>query len=221
LVGAAVAAADVARAETPEYVRTALTSFSPEPAPRWAYTLTTVRNNDARSVARFDPTKPPIERWTLLELNGRKPTPAEANQYARARAGDTTPASAQGAFQKGDIDPASITMISEDAERGEFRCAFRAEAAGANKMLGHLILRLTVAKQRPHVEQYALELKEPYSPVLGVKMRELRVTARFTAPSEGRPSFPSTQTSHFAGRWFFFSMNEDLVLTYTDFVPER
>lgn len=218
---AGVLAGAQARAGMPEYVRAALANFSPEPPAGWAYTLTTVRNNEARATARFDPAKPPTERWALRELNGKTPSPSEAAQYARARAGDATPANAQGAFQKGDIDPASVTLISEDAERGEFRCTFRAEATGADKMLGHLVLRLTIAKQRPHVEQYVLELKEPYSPVLGVKMRELRVVARFTPPGDGRPSLPSGQSSHFVGRWFFFGMNEDLELTYTDFAPAR
>ncbi len=205
------------RAEMPDYVRTALNAFSPEPPAGWSYTLTTVRNNDARSTARFDAAKPAGSQWTLLEINGRAPSASEADQYARSRASDTTPASARGVFQKRDLDPASITLIHEDAGRGEFQGTFRPEAAGADKMLGHLVLRLTIARREPHVEKFVLELKEPYSPVLGVKMRELLVEATFTAPSGGRPSLPARQSSHFLGRIFFFGTEENLVLTYTDF----
>jgi len=209
------------RAEMPAYVRTALNTFSTEPPANWAYTLTTVRNNEARSTARFDPTRPYGQQWTLLELNGRKATPNEAEQYARARAGDTAPANSRGAFQKRDIDPASVTLVTENAERGEFHCTFRPEATGADKMLGHLELVLTIARREPHVEKAVLRLKEPYSPILGVKMRELLVQMSFTAPAGERPSLPIEQNSHFLGRLFFFGMEENLILTYSDFVPTR
>jgi hypothetical protein len=213
LLAVASAAADV-----PDYVRAALGKFSPEVPAGWAYTLTTVRNEDKRATARFDPTKPPADQWTLLDLNGRAPTAKESAQYVRARAGGGNAAAAQGTFQKGDIDPASITLIREDADRGEFSCGFRAEATGADKMLGHLNLRLTVNKRQPHVEKFVLELKEPYSPVLGVKMRELLVQMSFTAPAADRPSLPAVNSSHFLGRIFFIGMEENLTLTYTDLV---
>jgi hypothetical protein len=215
--GALLAVASAAAA-VPDYVREALGRFNPEVPAGWAYTLTTVRNEDARSTARFDPSKPPADQWTLLDFNGRAPTAKESAQYARTRAGGGNSSAPQGTFQKGDIDPASITLLSEDADRGEFSCAFRAEAAGPDKMLGHLRLRLTVNKRQPHVEKFELELKEPYSPVLGVKMRELLVRMSFTPPAADRPSLPAVNFSHFLGRIFFIGMEENLTLTYTDLV---
>lgn len=207
-----------ASAAVPDYVREALGKFSPEVPAGWAYTLTTVRNDDARTTVRFDPTKPPADQWTLLELNGRAPTARESTQYARSRTGNGNLSGPQGTFQRGDIDPASITLIREDADRGEFQCGFRAESAGADKMLGHLRLRLTVNKHQPHVENFVLELKEPYSPVLGVKMRELLVQMSFTPPAAGRPSLPAVNSSRFLGRIFFIGMEENLTLAYTDLV---
>jgi len=215
---AALLAGASAPAAVPDYVRAALGKFNPEVPAGWAYTLTTVRNDDARTTVRFDPAKPPADRWTLLELNGRAPTARESAQYARSRTGGGNSSAPQGTFQRGDIDPASITLIREDSDRGEFRCGFRAEATGADKMLGHLLLRLTVNKRQPHVEKFALELKEPYSPVLGVKMRELLVQMSFTPPAADRPSLPAVNSSRFRGRIFFIGMEEDLTLTYTDLV---
>lgn len=207
-----------ASAAVPDYVRAALGKFNPAVPAGWAYTLTTVRNDDARTTVRFDPAKPPAEQWTLLELNGRAPTAKESAQYARSRTGGGNSASPQGTFQRGDIDPASITLISEDTDRGEFLCGFRAESTGADKMLGHLRLRLTVNKHQPHVEKFALELKEAYSPVLGVTMRELLVQMSFTPPAGDRPSLPAVNSSHFLGRIFFIGVEENLTLTYTDLV---
>ena len=207
-----------AGATVPDYVREALGKFNPEVPAGWAYTLTTVRNDDARTTARFDPARPAADQWTLLDLNGRVPTAKEAAQYARARASAGNAAAPQGTFQKSDIDPATIMLVSEDADRGEFSCAFRAEATGADKMLGHLKLRLTVSKRQPHVEKFVLELKEPYTPVLGVKMRELLVLMSFTPPAADRPSLPAVNSSRFLGRIFFIGMEENLTLTYTDLV---
>lgn len=215
---AALLASTSGAAAVPDYVREALGKFSSEVPAGWAYTLTTVRNADARTTARFDPARPPAEQWTLLDLNGRAPTARESAQYARARAGGGNASAPQGTFRKGDIDPASIELVSEEADRGEFRCAFRAEATGADKMLGHLQLRLTVNKRQPHVEKFVLRLKEPYSPVLGVKMRELLVHMSFTPPGPGRPSLPAANTSHFLGRIFFIGLEENLTLTYSDLV---
>lgn len=209
-------AAVTSAAAMPDYVREALAKFSPEAPAGWAYTLTTTRNNEARTKARFDPARPPAERWTLLELNGRAPTDQEGAQFRRSLAGGGS-AAPQGTFQRGDIDPATVELVREDAERGEFVCAFRAEATGADKMLGHLRLRLTVNRHQPHVEQFALELKEPYGPVIGVKMRELLVRMRFSPPAGDRPSLPATHSSHFLGRIFFIGMEENLESNYSDY----
>lgn len=208
-------------AAMPDYLRTALRNFSPEVSPRWAYTLTTVRNGKESTTARFDPAKPGAEQWTLLQLNGSPPTPEAAAQYARARAGGGNGATPPGVFQKSDIEPASVELLREDEERGEFRCTFRAEATGSDKMLGHLALRLTVNKRSRYVEKFILELTAPYSPVLGVKMRELRVEMSFTAPGIDGPGLPAASTSHFVGRIFLFGVEEDLALTYSDFAKRE
>jgi hypothetical protein len=200
----------------PDYLRKALAQFSAEVPKGWAYTLTTVRN-DQLVTERYDPARPPAEQWTLLRHNGQAPSAREIEQYAKSRA-DGPSATPQATFQKADIEPGSVELVREDAERGEFRCTFRAESAGADKMLGHLALRLTVSKQQPRVEQFVLELVAPYSPVLSVKMRELRVQMTFAPPAADRPGLPATNSSHFLGRiFFFFSVEENLRVTYSDF----
>jgi hypothetical protein len=203
-------------AAVPDYVREALGKLNTEVPAGWAYTLTTVRNDELRTTARFDPAQPPAGQWTLLDFNGRRPTEKEVAEYARAAAAGNS-ATPQGAFQKADIEPASIELVGEDADRGEFRCAFREQATGADKMLGHLRLRLTVSKRQPHVEKFVLELPEPYSPVLWVRMRELLVQMSFTAPTADRPPLPAGYNSHFLGRIFLIGTEENIVLTFSDF----
>jgi hypothetical protein len=204
------------RAEMPAHLRTALAGFNTAMPSGWAYTLSTVRNE--RSIAeRFDPAQPPTAQWTLLQSEGRAPTAEELEKYRRARS--SAPGGNQANFEKSDIDPGSFKLVKEDAERAEFSAAFRETATGPDKMLGHLSLTLTVDKRVPHVAAYALELKEPYSPVLGVKMNTLRVEVRFSPPADGRPSLPVEMTSHFDGSIFLIPTGEVLRLTYRDHSP--
>lgn len=208
-----------ALAEIPGYLRAALDSFQPGVPAGWACTLTTTRN-DYTLVERFDPSRPVGGQWTLLQYQGRAPTEEEAKKYRKSRPSDSS-VGPQANFQKGDVEPGSLTLVREDAERAEFKGAFRDESAGADRMLGHLVLNLTVSKQRPHVEKYTLSLPEPYSPVLGVKMNELQVEAVYLPPESDRPPLPSTHTSRFVGRILLISTGEALRVTFSDFARVR
>jgi hypothetical protein len=207
-----------AAAPVPEYVRTALRHFAPgAPAAGWAYTLTTLRN-DARMVERYDPARPPAARWQLLELEGKTPTPDQLENYARSRPrGDS--GGAQANFSREDIEPGSLQLIRETDTEAEWSADFREASTGPDKMLAHLTLRLTVDKRTPHVSAYTMELKEPYSPVLGVKMLQLVAVVRYHPPGPARPALPEVQTSRFKGRILFIPTEENLEVRFSDYAP--
>ena len=207
--------AATAFAERPAYLKEALAKFSPETPHGWAYTLRT-ESDGRETVERFDPARPPDTRWTLLRANGHAPTPDELDKYIKFKGGQTTSAT-QATFRKEDLDPGALTLISEDAQRADYRCGFREQSANSDKMLAHLVLRLRICKQPAHVEKYTLLLREPYSPVLGVKMHELTVDLIYSPPTDARPSLPWRGTSHFRGRMFVVPVEENLRLTYSDF----
>ena len=215
LVLAAVFSATTGLAAQPDYWREALNKFTAEVPPGWAYTQTTVRDDES-TTERFDPARPPAEQWTLQRHNGRPPTADELAKYVKFKAASAPPL-AQAPFQKSDIDPGSVELVREDADRAEFACGFRAESTGSDKMLGHLRLILTVRKQPAFVEKFSLELRAPYSPVLGVKMNELAVQMSFTPPGPDRPSLPAESSSRFAGRIFFVPTAENLRVDFSDF----
>jgi len=203
-------------AEIPDYLHAALAGFHPGMPAGWAYTLETTRNGRTLT-ERFDPTRPSDSQWSLLDNDGHKPTPEAREKYLRART--AAPGGTESNFEKADIDPGSFNRVRENEQQAEFVADFREAATGADKMLGHLRLRLFVDKIVPHVTRYVLELKEPYSPVLGVKMNELKVEASYLPPTAGRPALLAEVYSHFAGRIFFFPTGEDLRLNYRDHLP--
>lgn len=204
--------------EMPGYFREALSRFIPEVPPGWAYTLTTTRNASEQISERYDPSRPNDAQWTLLLHNGQPPSAEEIKKYSKAKAGGT-PSAPQATFQRDDIASGGAELVREGTESAEFLCSFREEASGSDKMLGHLRLRVTVAKGHPHVEKFSLELRQPYSPVLFVKMHELLVETTFSPPASDRPALPAISTSHFAGRIFFIRVEESLKATYTDYAP--
>ncbi len=202
-------------AQMPEYLRTALNRFTPTAPAGWSYTLTTTRNGEL-VIESFDPSRPPGGQWNLRQLRGRAPTAEELEKYAQSRP-TADSGGLQSNFQRNDIEPGSLHLVTEDGERAEFLGGFREESGGADKMLGHLQLRLFVSKQQAYVEKCVLELKEPYWPVLGVKMNSLRVETRFSAPSADHPSLVLGQTSHFTGRILLIRTEEKLELAFSDF----
>lgn len=202
---------------TPDYVRAAIAKFSAEIPARWAFTLTTQRD-EVVSTERYDPSLPPAERWTLLRHNGHVPTPSELEKYAKLKAANPAPVS-QSSFKKDDIEPGSLKIVTEDEERATLVGGFRELSSETDKMLSHLQLRVTINKRNPHIERYTLELREPYSPILGVKMHRLLAQMTFSVPTSERPSLPISFTSDFSGRILFFNTHEKLSVSYDHFTP--
>lgn len=216
IAGLGLALRPVQAAPLPTYLQEALADFVPEVRAGWAYTVTTTQNQ-RRTTERFDPAKPPAEQWQLLQIDDRAPTDDEAAQYIKYKASQR-PGPARATYTKGDIEPFSLKLVSEDADSAEFVGSFREQSSGADKMLAHLRLRLHVRKQPAMITRATIELTEPYSPVLTVKMNELVASIEFGPATPDRPSLPIRSTSHFAGRMLLFPVTETLELTYRDFV---
>lgn len=201
--------------DAPAYVREALSHFTSDSPKGWAYTLTTTKDGQT-SVERYDPAQPVGAQWTLLQRDGRAPTPEESRRYTQYKTSTTQGSTRSATFEKGDIDFSTMKLVREDAERAEFESRFR---EGDDKMLAHFIVKLTVAKHPAAIERFVLSLDAPFSPVIGVKMKELLVDMTFSPATAERPSLPLSSISRFRGRLLLVkSINEDLSITYSDYV---
>jgi hypothetical protein len=201
-------------AALPAYLEEALTRFAPEIPKDYAYTLTTQRGSDI-SVERFDPSQPIEQQWTLLERNHRPATTEENARYSSYRI--TVAPNARATFKRGDIDLNSFRLISETATHAEYQARFREDLV--DPMLHHLELVLTVAKHPPGIERFVLQLTEPFSPIISVKMQELKVETVLSPPADHGPTLPKRTTSRFRGRLLLFkSIEEDVQTVYTGFV---
>ncbi|MBI2518368.1 MAG: hypothetical protein HYV95_15920 [Opitutae bacterium] len=198
----------------PAPYRAVLAKLSADVPRGWAYTTTTTRNGDT-SVERFDPARPHEEQWTLLARNGQPPTATEAARYRSYRV-TTSTSTLRATFERGDIDPATAELVSEDDARAVYRCKFRQDVDDA--MLNHLELTLVFRKEPAAVEKFTLYLTEPFSPVLGMKMQSLTVETTLSAATTESPALPRESLSRFHGRVLFFkSVDEEVRVAYSDF----
>ncbi len=201
--------------EPPAYVREALSHFTSDAPGGWAYTMTTTKDGQT-SVERYDPSQPVGAQWTLLKNNGRTPTHEEIRRYTQYKTGTTQGSTRAATFEKNDIDFTSMRLVHEDAARAEFESRFR---EGDDKMLAHFIVNLTFSKNPAVLEKFTLHLDKPFSPVIGMRMKELFVDMTFSPATATRPSLPLNSASIFHGRFMLFkSIDEDIRITYSDYV---
>jgi len=181
----------------------------PAPSGAWPAACTLeIERNGQRSVEHFDPLAPPAAQWTLVERQGQAPSPEELAAYRQSRAAPaTTPAPAGLVAQQ--IDRASLELVRESATHATLTGGFTEEAAATDKLLGRLTLTLLVRKDPAAVVYYRLELRQPFSPVLGVRMHELDAGAVYDAEGSVRRSW-----SRFRGRVFLRPVVERVTATF-------
>lgn len=149
-------------------------------------------------------------------MNQRPPTTAEVKKYQKSR----PPGVAVGPeanFTRQDIELGSLLLVRENDFKAVFRGVFREESTGADKMLGHLSIELTVNKRHAYIEKYMQMLTAPYSPVLGVKMNVLQIETTFTEPVSEQPSLPARYSSRFTGSILLIPTEENLTVVFSGF----
>ncbi|MFI5335810.1 MAG: hypothetical protein ACHQ5A_03450 [Opitutales bacterium] len=209
-----LAAAALSAAELPGPAREALAGFATDAPPGWAYTLTTRRGGES-SIERYDPARPPGQQWQLLKHNGADPSPGEIDRYDRYRV--TLNATAPRAtFRRGDIDSAFARFLGTTDGLDEYACLFRADVD--DPLLNHLELRFWVARQTASIPRYQLHLKEPFSPIIGMKIEQLDVEVILSPPAADRPALPRNSHSVFHGRFLLVkSVDEETSVSYSDY----
>lgn len=199
-------------------LQSALESFRADPPPGWTYTLAS--HGEGKSmVERHDATQPEFARWSLVQKDGREPTPEERQAYAEMRSrrsrGGTAPKLTE------QLDLASTELVAENADRATYRCRLKPAERGDRTAA---FLRATIVLHKPTgtIESLQLASTGEFSPTLGVRIAEMRTEMSYTPPIGDRPALPLRVTTHVRGRAFWFkSLDADLTVTYSDYTPAR
>lgn len=198
----------------PAALAEALKTFRADPPRGWSFTQTTIAEGKS-TVERSDAAKPEFSRWSLVQKDGRAPTPEEIQDYAEARSRRSRAGTAPKIVDQFVL--AAIETLGETAERVTFRCPLR---QGESRDRTALALRATIAVHKPTrtVESVTLANLAPFSPMLGVKIAELKTVMTYSLPASETPGLPQSVVTRVRGRAFVFkSLDADMTVTFSKY----
>jgi hypothetical protein len=194
----------------------ALQSFRADGPKGWMYTQTTASGAESMEES-FDPARPESDRWVLLARDGRAPTPEELKVYREGksrRAGGATAPRVQD-----QIDPASATKVRAEGDLVWWR--FGMQPGGTDdSSAAHLDVTFCFHVPTLTVTSVEIASREPYSPVIGIKIAESRTVMTYSLPENGRPSLLQQVTLRVRGRAFWVkSLDQNMTITYAGHRP--
>lgn len=204
----------VTRSAADPALEAALKSFRTEGPKGWSFTQTTEADGQSR-VEHHDAAQPAFARWSLVQVDGRAPTADEIQDYnekasRRSRAGTAPRLNDQ-------IDLATITVAHDTPERTTYRARLK-EGEDGDATAQFLVATLVLHKPTATIETFEIASTEPFSPVLGVNIAEMKTVMSYSLPEGDRPSLLQKSVTRLRGRAFFLkSLDADMTVTFADY----
>ena len=112
-------------------------------------------------VEHCDAARPEFDRWTLIQKDGRAPTPAEIKDYVEARSRRSRAGTGPKLVDQFLLD--SLETITDTPEHATYRCPLR---RGETRDYTAAFLRATIVVHKPSqtIESIELTNTEPFSP---------------------------------------------------------
>lgn len=203
-----------ALAAAPRELTSALETFRSDPPHGWSFTQTTSAEGKS-TVERCEAAKPEFERWTLVQKDGRAPTPDEMKDYAEARSRRSRTGTAPKLADQFVLE--AIETVADTPDRTTYRCPLR---RGESHDKTAQFLRATIVLHKPThtIESVELASTGEFSPTFGVTITELKTQMTYSLPADGAPSLPQRVATHVRGRAFLFkSLDGEMTVTFSDY----
>ncbi|MEO6567953.1 MAG: PDZ domain-containing protein [Opitutaceae bacterium] len=143
----------------------------------WAYTETSRSLSDGRvTVVRFDPSKPPGERKTLLKVDGKVPKPAYLQQW-RDEAEGTLPGLGELPPLSSIVDVNDVRIYADEMAAVVFELPVN--ASNAEFPRDKFQARFRVNKTHRGFEDFSVKLRDPIRVTGVAKVTEAGLEARF------------------------------------------
>ena len=190
-----------------ELFKEALRSVDFEFDRNWAYTETSV-DDEHVWVGRFDPRRPAGERWQLLGVDKRTPTPEEIEEYR-----DDKDDELSDDFSDDDdneivemVEPDSVRLVEETDEY--WLLAFNLDE-DHEVITESVEATIRVNKPGRYLEYVDVHNTQVVKPTFGVKLTKLITRLTFGPAAEDGPIVPlSTQVEVVGQAFVFFSFDE-------------
>ncbi len=165
---------------------------------------------------RYDPTKPPDQRWTLVARDGRPPTAEELKKYTR----DTARRRAAHYGRIANYFASPATTSTDSRGRTVFRFASvpnETVVLGGNDVSATAVCEATVNTTGavPFVEEARFTLAKPVRVKLVAKLDRGEVVSRYRMMPNGKP-IPTEHISDLHGSLMGRQGRIKSVLTYTE-----
>jgi hypothetical protein len=178
----------------------------------WAYTETSLRDGKLW-VGRHDPRNP--EGWTLVSVDGRKPTAAEARDFRDDKADDRKSDEEDNRVTR-IVEPDSLALREETDTHWVFDFVPFDED---EEILEQVDATLRIAKQGRYVESVDVRNRDEIRPGWGTKLTSFVTQLTFGPAADGGPVVPHSAKVHVAGRALFvIGFDEVESVEYSDFV---
>jgi hypothetical protein len=156
----------------------------------WAFTETE-SGSDGDFVGRYDPRNPRGERWTLMSIDGREPTPDEARRYAERKRneGDGDEHESDGDVD-GMVEPGSLELVEETGDYWLLRFVPTDDSGDdemGRKMLERMDGTVKIVKDGHYLEYLDIRNTRPIRPQAGVKMKKFLTRITFGPAVDGGP----------------------------------
>lgn len=167
-------------------------------------------------VERFDPTKPPAQRWTLVSVDGRAPTDKEKADAAKRGSSGFVPSYSRIARWVG-----SPAVKTQEGGRPAFRFAklpkgtMQGNGPDLSANLGALAI-LGEGGARPWVERVKLSSAKPFRMMMVAKIERMTFDTRYRLMPDGRPVI-AEQSSETVGSMMGRSGTQRSVTTFSDY----
>jgi hypothetical protein len=158
---------------------------------------------------RYDPSQPPGKRWTLLQVNGRAPTPAELSDFAerRGRSKKRRPLSPMDC-----IDLASVAVTKDSADEVSYHVPLRSDATRLVP-LEKISIAITIDKESRRIEHISADLPTPLRVAFGLaRVTDAVLDLRFDTGDTPAPAAPSG-----TARVTFFKLGNRNEVAWSDF----
>ena len=156
----------------------------------WAFTETE-SGSDGDFVGRYDPRNPWGERWTLVSIDGREPTPEEARRYADSkRSEDNGDEHENDGEIDGMVEPGSLELVEETGEYWLLRFVPTDVVDGdemGRKVMERMDGTVKIVKDGHYLEYLDIRNTRPIRPQAGVKMKKFLTRMTFGPAVEDGP----------------------------------
>jgi hypothetical protein len=191
----------------------------------WRYQQKVTSDQGSETLA-YDAARPGGERWKVLTVNGKQPSPEKARTLAnKMRAAHRKGKQSGGvSLSVGNwLQASRYRLIRSTGTQLVYQIEMHAgthDSASADKMLKHLSGRLVVARSDHRPLELTLDNFESFSPRFGVKVTRFRLQIHFRRLGVKAPVVADRVSTVAQGKVFWIkSFNTQTQVTLSHFAP--